>query len=122
MEVLIYISIYSIAIYGMSNALVYFNGPLNIIDKFRKKMSSIHQTFDELFSCMFCLPTNIGIILSLISHFLMTSEAFTPFSLLFPHVLSNSFLNVIFDGMFTGGIVYLIHTFQQLMERRGNNE
>ena len=112
-----YLIIYSFLVYGISNAFVYFNGPFGLIDKFRVWISNKHKTFEELFSCMFCFPTNIGIILSILSSFICSPWNFTPFTILFTVTWLNWPLIAIFDGFFTGGITYLIHTIQQFFEK-----
>ena len=109
-----FLFIYSIMAYGVANALVYFNGPFGFISRFREWISSKHDTFDELFSCMFCLPTNIGIILSILS---LVLGPFTPFTVVIEANVFTWPLVVFFDGLYTGGIVYLIHTIQQKLER-----
>lgn len=114
MNLMFYLFIYCIMVYGVCNAFVYFNGPFNIIDNFRNWIGSKNKTFEELFSCMFCLPTNVGLILSIIS--LLSGVYFTPFNILFCDFDCIWPLTVIFDGFFTGGVVYLIHTIQQRIE------
>ena len=116
-----FLFIYSIAAYSISNMLVYFSGPFNIIDKFRNWISSKHETLNELFSCMFCLPTNIGIILSIISLVFMPFPI-TPFTLVFNHQYYLWPVIIVFDALYTGGIVYLIHTLQEYFERSNKNE
>lgn len=111
MNYLVFVVVYSIMVYGISNALVYFNGPFNIIDRFRTWISNKHKTFEELFSCMFCLPTNIGIILSIISMVFCTIP-FTPFSIMFYEHYEYWPLVILFDAFFTGGITYIINTIQ----------
>jgi len=106
---------YVLVVYGLSNMLVYFNGPFGIIDKFRNWISKIHPTFEELFSCMFCLPTNIGMLLSLLS--LVIDIPFTPFTLLFlGYDGFMTIITVIFDGLLAGATTYLIHTIQNRIE------
>lgn len=115
-----FLFVYSIMAYGIANMLVYFNGPFNIITKFRDWVTSKHETLNELFSCMFCLPTNVGIILSILS-LVIGSTPFTPFTILYFHDYGLWPLIIAFDGMFTGGIVYLIHTIQEFLEKRTPN-
>lgn len=116
-----FLFVYSIMAYGISVAFVYFNGPFNIIGKFRDWMSSKHETFNELFSCMFCLPTNIGIILSIASLAFMPFPI-TPFTLLYDYRYGMWPIIIMLDAFYTGGIVYLIHTLQERLERSIGNE
>lgn len=116
-----FLFVYSIAAYAISAMLVYFNGPFKIIDKFRNWLSGKHETFNELFSCMFCMPINVGVILSIVS------LAFIPFPITpFTFVLNNYHnlwpIIIILDACYTGGIVYLINTVQEYFERKEDNE
>lgn len=119
--ILVFLIVYSIMVYGISNMLVYFNGPFNIVADFRDWAISKHETFSELFSCMFCLPTNVGIILSILS-LCIGFTPFTPFTILYYPNYSIWPLIIAFDGMFTGGVVYLIHTLQEFFEKKTPNE
>lgn len=98
--------IYTLAVYGISAALVYFGGPFDIIKKFREWVEkNLPGTFTDLLSCMFCLPTNVGIILSIIA--LLSGTYFTPFT----NMLGDTNcwpLSIILDGAYCGGIVSII--------------
>ena len=107
---------YSIMAYAISAMLVYFSGPFNVVGKFRDWITSKHETFDELFSCMFCLPTNIGIVLSIVSLAFM-SIPITPFTLFFDYQYDMWPVIIMLDAFYTGGIVYIIHTLQEYFER-----
>ena len=118
---IVFLFIYSILVYSIANMFVFFNGPFNIITKFVGWISKKHSTFEELFSCMFCLPTNIGIVLSILSLLYGGNVYFTPFSMLWHENYYMWPLIIIFDGFYSGGITYIIYNFQQLMEGRSTN-
>ena len=107
--------IYSIMAYGISAMLVYFNGPFGIIDKARKWISSKQRPFDELFSCMFCLPTNIGIALSFVGLFI-AKVPITPFSVLYGCEIGLWYIIIPLDAAFTGAIVYIIDGIEKKLE------
>lgn len=107
------IFIFTLAVYGISAALVYFDGPFGIIAKFRDMVSKYTGKFGELFSCMFCLPTNIGIILSIIA--LMNGIYFTPFTNMFGNT-TLWWLSIIMDGFYCGGTTYFLNTLQEKLE------
>ena len=101
------IFIYSLMCYGIANAIVYYSGPWDIFVKLRN-FASGNDKLEELFSCMFCLPTNIGIIMSIISFLYCKSQPFTPFTILFDSDTHLWPLIVLFDGFYTGAIVSII--------------
>ena len=110
------IAIYSIVAYGICNIVVFGSGPFRIFEMIRYWSSEINEHFGQMFSCMMCLPTNLGIILSLINWFLIPI-AFTPFNLIFAGT-TLWWLAMIFDGAFTSGIVWLINTIQEYFENK----
>lgn len=115
MELLLFIFI----AYGLSNILIYGS----IFENFRNKMDKISpKFFGKLFSCFICLPTWVGFLGSFLIwsptiHYGIVSEGINFFNLFtIPKELISTFL----DGCLTSGIVWLIHTFQESMERHHN--
>ena len=106
---------YCIMTYGVCNIMVYGSGPFKIFEHIRNASIEISPHFGKLFSCMMCLPTNLGIILSLINWFLITTP-FTPFCIAFWGEYNLWWLAMIFDGAFTSGIVWLIHNVEEFFE------
>ena len=106
---------YSIMAYGICNIIVFGSGPFRIFEKLRYWSDYIDEHFGQLFSCMMCLPTNLGIVLSIINWFLIPI-AFTPFNIMFSSVTSLWWLAAICDGAFTSGIVWLIHHIEEYFE------
>lgn len=111
---------YSIMVYGMCNIIVFGSGPFKIFEWIRYWSNEIGEHFGQLFSCMMCLPTNIGVILSIINWFLIP-VAFTPFNILFGGMTGLWWLAAIFDGAFTSGVVWLIHHIQEYFENTVGN-
>jgi hypothetical protein len=113
--------VFSITAYAISNHFVYAHGPMHIYDKIREIAAKIHSNLGELFSCMICFPTWVGMILSVANSLSLPMLKLTPFMLL----LSGSapwWIIMILDGFFASGIVWLIHTLQEFFERIDNNE
>ena len=106
---------YGIMAYGACNIIVFGSGPFRIFEWLRYWTNNINEHFGQLFSCMMCLPTNIGVILSIINWFLIP-VAFTPFNVLFGGMTGLWWIAAIFDGAFTSGIVWLIHHIQEYFE------
>lgn len=111
------IFVYSIMCYGICNIIVFGSGPFRVFEYIREISNNINEHFGQLFSCMMCLPTNLGIILSLINWFLIPI-AFTPFNIIFAGYTSLWWLAMILDAAFTSGIVWLIHHIQEYFENK----
>lgn len=109
---------YIICCYGISNMIVYANGPFHIFEHWRNFAHSIHEQFGELFSCMLCISTWIGLALSSIDYWFLTSVAFTPFNIILGGI-TPIWLIIILDMGFTSGCVWLLHQLEEMMERIG---
>ena len=90
--------------YGITTMLIYFNGPFDIIEYFRKTMNAIHPKLGELFRCPFCLSTWIGGLFSIINY-LWIPIKITPF-------------NMILAG---SGLWWCISTLWSMTWRNSNN-
>ena len=110
------IFLYCLMAYGACNVIVFGSGPFKIFEYIRYWADEISDHFGQLFSCMMCLPTNFGIICSLVNWFFIPL-AFTPFNILFAGT-GLWWLAMLCDGAFTSGIVWLINTFQEYFENK----
>ena len=108
---------YCIVAYGISNIVVFGSGPFKIFEKIRYWSDYLDEHFGQLFSCMMCFPTNLGIVLSILNWFLIPI-AFTPFNILLGTVPALWWLAAILDGAFTSGIVWLIHHIEEWFENQ----
>lgn len=100
--------------YGITTMLIYFNGPFDIIEYFRKTMNAIHPKLGELFQCPFCLSTWIGGLFSIINH-LWIPIKITPFNM----ILAGSglwWLIIPMDSFLTCGTVWLLHVLDEYLE------
>ncbi len=105
--------------YGLSNIVVYSNGPFHIFEKWRNLSHNINEQFGELFTCMMCFSTWVGLALSLVNSLLLSSVAFTPFNIILGTVAPFWFI-MILDMGFTSAVVWLLHQLEEMMERIGN--
>lgn len=113
--------IFSITAYAISNHFVYAHGPMHLYDKIREIANKVHPNIGELFGCMICFPTWVGFILSVGNSLLVPTLSLTPFMLL---LNGNApwWIIMVLDGFFASGIVWLIHTLQEALERSNNND
>jgi hypothetical protein len=109
------IFLYTIAVYGFSNMMVFGSGPFKIFERIRDYSYYISPHFSSLFSCMMCLPANLGWITSLINWFFISEIAITPFNILLCGT-NLWWLALIGDCCFTTGIVWLIHNIESFFE------
>lgn len=105
--------------YGLSNIVVYSNGPFHIFEKWRNLSHNINEQFGELFTCMLCFSTWVGLALSLVNSLLLSSVSFTPFNIILGTV-APFWLIMILDMGFTSAVVWLLHQLEEMMERIGN--
>lgn len=119
MNIGLIIFIYCIAVYGLSNMMVFSSGPFNIFEKIREWSSYISEHFSTLFNCMICLPANIGWIMSLIDWFLLPTIGITPFNILLQET-NLWWIALICDCCFTSGIVWIIHNVESFFESISN--
>ena len=100
--------------YGITTMLIYFNGPFDIIEYFRKTINAIHPKLGELFQCPFCLSTWIGGLFSIINY-LWIPIKITPFNM----ILAGSglwWLIIPMDSFLTCGTVWLLHVLDEYLE------
>ena len=109
---------YIIFAYGIANMIIFASGPFGIFEKWRNFTHRVSDGFGELFTCPMCLSTWIGLVFSAINIWLVPTVAFTPFNMVFG-VGEYIPLVLITDMGFTSGIVWLIHQFEEMMERIG---
>ena len=104
--------------YGMSNMVVYANGPFHIFEWWRNTAFKIHPQLGELFTCMICYPTWNGMLLSVVS--LLVGINFTPFTVIFDG--SYWLLAILFDGCVGSGATWVIHNIEEYFERGSYEE
>ena len=113
---MIHLLIYFLLAYGISFAFVQSMGPFNIFDHIREWVQIVHPTLGDLFDCMFCFPTWVGLILSLVNVIFFPTIPFTPFNMFFnlPSIWA-----ILGDMFVTASGVYVIHT---IVEAIGKEE
>lgn len=119
LDVLVII-MYFLCAYNASFWLVYSEGPYGIFNKFRDFVERVSPQMRKALDCMNCTPTWVGLIASSINFLLLPSLNLTPWSI----VLEGTdvrWLAIPLDALLTSGVVYLINTFQEMMERVGTN-
>lgn len=113
--------IFLLVCYGISNQLIYTDGPFKIWYYLRWVMNKISSELGYLFTCMICLPTWVGVGLSLLNYWVLLPLLITPGNI----ILDGSYwwLAALIDGAIASGGVWLIHTIQEYFEEpRGNRQ
>lgn len=111
-----FIFIYSIMMYGLTNLLVFGNGPFDIIYKTRNFFIEKVPVIGEMLSCTMCTSTNVAWIFSLFNIICLPHLKLTPFMVYLNGDVEYWYIIFIMDSFFTSGIVWLINTLQQLCE------
>lgn len=106
---------YILFTYGFSLLLTTFNGPFGIVEKWRTFTDWIHPQFGELFNCIFCTSTWVGLLFSALNYWLIPVK-FTPFNIIFENT-HFWWLIIFMDGMFTCGSTWLLHQLDEMMDR-----
>ena len=89
---------------------------MHIYDHIRNIAEKIHPNIGELFNCMICFPTWVGFALSAANSLLLPCIALTPMMVLL-NTLAPWWIIMVLDGFFASGIVWLINTVQEAIER-----
>lgn len=112
--------LFIILCYGLSNALVYADGPFYIFKKYRDFMHKMPSNIGEGTECMICTPFQVGIALSLLNGFVLNDTLLTPM-----YVLSSNtsfwFIKMLLDGAIASGGTWLLHTLQESLETLENS-
>ena len=111
--------VYFLLAYGISFAFVQSMGPFNIFQHIRDWMQKIHPTLGDLFDCMFCFPTWVGLVLSLINVFLLPTIPFTPFMVVFDMPILYTLIG---DMFVTASGVYIINTLVEAFEVNNDDD
>ena len=112
---MINIVIFILFAYGLSNLLVYGMGPYDMLDWIRNTAKKIFGKLGNMLDCMMCTSFNIGWFFSLLN-ILLVPVSMTPMMVLYGSVLP--WYAILFgDACITSGSVWLIHTFQEYLER-----
>lgn len=106
---------YIIFVFGTCEILIYFNGPFDLVDKWRNFAHKIHPKFGELFTCFACLSTWVGLLFSALNYWFIPIK-FTPFNIIFDGT-SYWWLIIFMDGMFSCGTTWLLHQLDDMMDR-----
>ena len=101
------IILYFIVTFSISFMFVYSNCPFYIFEHIRNIAEKISPNLGQLFDCMYCFPSWVGIILSVINQFAFPSVAFTPFYILLGSTCP-WFIVLILNWFVTSGGVYII--------------
>lgn len=109
--------IFIFATYGFTNMIVYLNGPFGVFEKIRKIASKIGPRVEELFSCMACCSTWVGILFNILNTCIFISIPFTPGCLIFG--TNFSIISLLIDTVFTSGTVWILHNLEESFERIG---
>ena len=117
--------VFVFATYGLSNMIVYSNGPFGVFRKWREFSNKISEGFGELFSCMICFPTWASAFISTINLFFINWFSFTPMNKLFEGSIydlntlmfyATTFAVIGIDSLIGSGTTWVIHNIEEWFE------
>lgn len=108
--------IFLLCVYGTSNIVVFSSGPFRLFEHLRDFGDKLPSNLGEMFHCMICFPTWIGMGLSLLNMFLFENMFITPFYSL-THSTEFWYIIMLLDGFTASGGNWLIHTIQEFLEK-----
>lgn len=103
----------------MSHVMTQGNGPFNILVKWRAFTEWVSPNLGLLFRCMLCLPTNIGIVVSLLNWFLCPLY-FTPFNMIFAdyhHLWWLGLIVALMDGFAAATVCFTLFNFNDYIDK-----
>lgn len=104
------IFLFILTCYGISNIVIFGS----IFESMRKYFDEVSPNFfGKLFRCMICFPTYVGFFISIGAHISGLTQ-FSPFA---SEGLDIPTLSIFLDGCFASGTVWLIHTYQEHLEK-----
>lgn len=109
--------VYLIVAYNISFWLVYKNGPFGLFQRFRDLVAWFSKSFAQVFECMNCTPTWVGLFLSSFNAIFASHMALTPTRLAFGLDSMPWYVIIILDAIFTSGAVFLIDTIETRIEK-----
>lgn len=111
--------IYFLLAYGVCNMIIFANGPFHIFMKMHKYFKEKYPMLEEMTSCFICLPTWAGMFFSTVNLIFFAYVPFTPMNFIITDKILWPII-VFFDGLITSGGCWLLHTFQEALERSNN--
>lgn len=115
------ILMYFLFAYGLSNLLVFGMGPYDFLDWIRNTSKKVFGKLGNMLDCMMCTSANIGWVTSLLNILLIPSIPLTPMMILYGGTLP-WYINIFGDLCITSGVVWLINSIQEALERTSLNE
>lgn len=101
------IILYFVVAFSISFMFVYSTGPFHIFDHIRNIAFKISPNLGELFDCMYCFPSWVGIVLSILNQFAFPQIGFTPFYILLGATCP-WYVVLVLNWFVTSGVVYII--------------
>lgn len=107
---------YILFVYGMSVIITQGIGPFNIFFRIREWAKGVGSNFGLLFTCMLCMPTNIGWVFSLFDWFLLKNVAISPFNMILQGT-NLWWLAMILDACLCGGVCHFIWNIDDYIDK-----
>ena len=110
---------YILALYGFSDIVTQSIGPGYIFLRIRQFAERIGPNFGMLFRCMWCFPTNAGILFSFLNWFFLPIYI-SPFNMIFADYHGLWYMSLVaalLDGCFTDAVCALIFNVYDYVDK-----
>ena len=104
-----------LAVYGISVIITQSSGPFEVFEKVRDWAEETSENLGLLFRCMLCMPTNVGIVLSLVNWFFIP-PCLTPFNFIFSGT-ELWWLAALLDGCLAGGVCRFLWNIDDYIDK-----
>lgn len=106
---------YILCSFGLTELLVYYDGFLHIFEYIREIASKIHPHIGELFTCVVCCSSWVGILLSALNFFFIPID-FTPFNIIMGDTGMWWFI-IPLDMALTAGTTMILNHIDELIDK-----
>ena len=106
---------YLLAVYGCSVIITHSNGPFDVFLNLRLWAEDTSENLGMLFRCMLCMPTNIGIALSILNWFFV-EQPVTPFNFILCET-SLWWVAALLDGFVAGSFCRFVWNIEDYIDK-----
>lgn len=111
-----FVIVYFIFAFGLTELLVFYEGPFGILEIFRNVVTKISKQAGKALECPICTSTWLGGLFSVLNYFCIPIE-FTPWNLILGWT-GMWYLVIPFDMITTAGVVLMLYHLDELVTKK----
>lgn len=105
---------YILCSFGLVELMLFFDGPLGLLRRFRELMGWISDSLGKLFGCPACLSSWVGIVFSSVNYFFIP-VSITPFNMILRDT-GMWWLIIPLDCFLTAGTTWTLYQLDEYLE------